>query len=85
MVITFKIFKKIKNNKWVNSALNGLIASFVGLMALVVINTARHALVDVLISALFVIALAVLRFTKLDTKWLMLVGTGLYLFIYYLI
>ncbi|WP_318261407.1 chromate efflux transporter [Thermoanaerobacter ethanolicus] len=83
VVITFQIFERIKNNKYVNSALNGLIATFVGLMMLVVINTARHALVDVLTSALFLSALAVLRFTKLDTKWVILIGIGLYLVIYY--
>lgn len=84
VVTTFGIYTKIKSNRWVSSALTGLIASFVGLMALVVINMGRHALVDAYIIGLFVLSFIMLQFAKLDSKWVILGGTGLYLIIHYL-
>ena len=85
VVTTFGIYSKIKNNKWVSSALNGLIASFVGLMFIVVINTGRHALVDVYTTGLSVLSFIMLQFIKLDSKWVILSGSGIYLAVYYLI
>lgn len=84
VVTTFGVYTKIKSNRWVSSALTGLIASFVGLMALVVINTGRHALVDAYTIGLFVLSFIMLQFAKLDSKWVILGGTGLYLIIHYL-
>jgi chromate transporter len=84
VVTTFGIYSKIKSNRWVSSALTGLIASFVGLMSLVIINTGRHALVDIYTIGLFILSFVMLQFAKLDSKWVILGGTGLYLIISYL-
>lgn len=84
VVAAFGIYTKIKNYSQVNSALKGLIASFVGLMTLVVINMGKHALVDIYTVILFVLSFIVLKLTKLDSRWVILVGTGIYLIIYYL-
>lgn len=84
VVTIFGVYMKIKSNKWVSSALTGLIASFVGLMALVVINSGKHALVDVYTVVLFVLSFIMLQFVKLDSKWVILGGTGLYLITFYL-
>ncbi|AEF16923.1 chromate transporter, chromate ion transporter (CHR) family [Thermoanaerobacterium xylanolyticum LX-11] len=83
VVVTFGIYTKIKTNKYVNSALEGLLSSFVGLMTLVVINSGRHSLIDFYTVALFILSFLALRFTKLDAKWVILCGTGLYLILYY--
>jgi len=85
VVTTFGFYKKIKNNRWVRSALTGLIASFVGLMALIVINMGRHALVDIYTIGLFVLSFVMLQFVKLDSKWVILGGSGVYLLMYYLV
>lgn len=84
VVSIFGIYTKIKNNSWVNSALKGVLSSFVGIMALVVINTGRHALVDAYTIILFVVSFSILKFTKLDSKWVILWGTGIYMITYYL-
>ncbi|MGJ7044883.1 chromate efflux transporter [Thermoanaerobacterium thermosulfurigenes] len=83
VVVTFGIYTKIKTNKYVNSALEGLLSSFVGLMTLVVINSGRHSLIDFYTVALFILSFLALRFTKLDAKWVILCGTGLYIILYY--
>lgn len=84
VISTFGIYTKIKNNIWVNSALKGLLASFVGLMTLVVINTGRYALTNERTIILFVVSFIILQLTKLDSKWVILGGTGIYLLTYYL-
>lgn len=77
VVSTFGIYTTIKNNRWVNSALEGLISSFVGVMSLVVINTGRYALVDAYTTMLFILSFIILRFTKLDSKWVILGVVGI--------
>lgn len=84
VVITFRIYTKIKKYSLVNPILNGLLSSLIGIMALVVINTGRHALVDVNTVILFVLSFIMLQFAKLDSKLVILSGTILYLIICYL-
>ncbi|WP_081316989.1 chromate efflux transporter [Clostridium tyrobutyricum] len=84
VVITFRIYTKIKKYKWTNSVLSGLLSSFVGIMAVVVLNMGRHALVDVYTLILFVLSFIMLKFVKLDSKLVIIGGTILYLVIYYL-
>lgn len=79
IVMTFGIYTKIKKYDLVNYALNGLLASFVGIMTLAVINIGRQALNDAYTVLLFLLSFAVLQFTKLDSKWVILGGTGIYL------
>ncbi|KHO63171.1 chromate transporter [Thermoanaerobacter sp. YS13] len=82
VIATFGIYTKIKTNKFVNSGLTGLLSSFVSLMSLVVINSGRHFLIDLYTVALFILSFLALRFIKLDTKWVILCGTGLYIILY---
>ncbi|MFT8316244.1 MAG: chromate efflux transporter [Clostridium sp.] len=84
VVITFRIYTKINKYSLVNPILSGLLSSFVGIMALIVINTGRHALVDVHTVILFVLSFIMLQFAKLDSKLVILSGTILYLIICYL-
>lgn len=84
VVTTFGFYMKIKSNRWVSSALTGLLSSFVGIMALVVIDTGKHALVDVFAIMLFVLSFIMLQFVKLDSKWVILGGIGIYIITYYL-
>lgn len=84
VVMTFGIYAKMKKYNWVNSALSGLLASFVGIMALVVINTGKHALVDIYTVILFGLSFIMLQFARLDSKWVILGGTGIYMVTYYL-
>lgn len=85
IVMTFGIYTKIKKYDLVNSALNGLLASFVGIMTLAVINIGRQALSDAYTVLLFLLSFVALQFTKLNSKWVILGGTGIYLIGYYLI
>lgn len=82
VILTFGMYAKIKSYAWVNSAIKGVLAAFVGLMTYMVINTGRHALNDVLTITLFVLSFVMLQFKKWDTKWVILSGTGLYLIVY---
>jgi chromate transporter len=84
VAITFNIYTKIKKYNWINSVLSGLLSSFVGIMALVVINTGRHALTDVYTLILFALSFILLQFVKLDSKLVILGGIVLYIIIYYL-
>lgn len=85
IVMTFGIYTKIKKYDLVSSALNGLLASFVGIMTLAVINIGRQALSDAYTVLLFLLSFVALQFTKLNSKWVILGGTGIYLIGYYLI
>jgi chromate transporter, chromate ion transporter (CHR) family len=84
VVITIGVYTKIKKYNWINSILSGLLSSFVGIMALVVINTGRHTLSDIYTLILFVLSFIMLHFTKLDSKLIILGSTILYLIIFYL-
>lgn len=74
-------YTKIKENPWVKVIFKGILASFVGLMVVVLWGMARHSLTDVVTIGLAFAVLAVLRFTKLDVLWVVLGGTGIYLLI----
>ncbi|QSZ27094.1 chromate efflux transporter [Aceticella autotrophica] len=83
LVITiFGLYRKIKHLTWVTAGLNGLIASFVGLMSIFAINMGRHVLVDIINVILFIASFIALQFTKLDTKRVILFGMIIYLIIY---
>ena len=59
----------------------GILASFVGLMVVVLWGMGRHSLTDMATIGLALAALAVLRLTKLDVIWVVLGGSGIYLLI----
>ncbi|MGC9214770.1 chromate transporter, partial [Athalassotoga sp.] len=82
LVITLiPIYVKIKENSWVKVVLNGVVASFIGLITLVLIDMISNNLTTPLTIILAVGAFLVLRFTKLNTLWVLLGGTGIYFLI----
>ncbi|MGC9218146.1 MAG: chromate efflux transporter [Athalassotoga sp.] len=82
LVITLiPIYVKIKENSWVKVVLNGVVASFIGLITLVLIDMISNNLTTPLTIILAISAFLVLRFTKLNTLWVLLGGTGIYFLI----
>lgn len=78
---TAEIHQKIRNNLWVQAAIKGIVAALVGMMLVVIVNLAKHSLVDLPSILLAVGILGVLKFSKLDTIWIIIGGTltyGLY-------
>lgn len=73
------VYAKIEENPWVKVIFKGILASFIGLMAIVLWGMARHSLNDRLTIGLALAALATLRLTKLDVLWVVFGGTGIYL------
>jgi chromate transporter len=73
------IYAKIKDNPWVKAIFKGLVASFIGLMVVVVIGMGRNSLTDYATASLSIVALAVLRLTKVDVLLVVLGGTGIFL------
>jgi len=81
VMLVMPVYQKIKANAWVQAVFQGVLASFVGLMVIVVVGMGRQSLLDPVAAVLAAAALAVLRLTKLDVLWVVLGGTGIYLFI----
>jgi chromate transporter len=81
VMLVMPIYKKIKGNPWIKAVFNGVLASFVGLMIMVVVGMARHSLTDPATVVLSLAALTALRLTKLDVLWVVLGGTGVYLLV----
>jgi chromate transporter len=76
VILTAEIHQKIEHNSIVRAAIRGIMAAFTGMMALVVINMARSALVNIPSVVVALSTFALLRFTKLGTIWVILgVGT----------
>lgn len=73
------IYAKIKDNPWVKAIFKGLVASFIGLMVVVVIGMGRNSLTDYTTASLSIVALAVLRLTKVDVLLVVMGGTGIFL------
>lgn len=81
VLLIMPVYTKIKENPWVKVIFKGILASFVGLMAIVLWGMARHSLTDIVTIGLALAALAALRLTKLDVLWVVLGGTAIYLLI----
>lgn len=65
---------KVRGSPRVSALLDGVNATALGLMAGVLVELARAALVDLLTLALAVVALALLLKTELNSAWLVLAG-----------
>jgi len=78
VIVTTEVHKKIQYNPWVKVAFKGIVASFTGMMAVVAVELARHALVDIPTALLALATFAALRFSKVDTIGVILGGTALY-------
>lgn len=81
VLLIMPVYTRIKENLWVKVIFKGVLASFVGLMTIVLWGMARHSLTDPVMIGLALAALAALRFTKLDVLWVVLGGTGIYLLV----
>lgn len=81
VVMVSPVFKKIRNNPWIRSALMGLNAAFVGLMLYILIHSGRTALVDIPTVALAVSAFAAMRLTKINNIIIILGCAAIFLLI----
>ncbi|MDR3541034.1 MAG: chromate efflux transporter [Desulfosporosinus sp.] len=79
VMFTAEVHQKIKNNPLVKAAIKGMVASFVGMMLVVIVGLARHSLVDMPTLILAILALLAFRLTKLDALWVITGGAALYL------
>jgi len=79
VTLVMPIYRKIKENPWVKVIFKGIVASFIGLMVVVVVGMGRHSFTGYTTVALSVATLAVLRFTRIDTLWVVLGGAAIYL------
>lgn len=78
---TAEIHLRIRKNLWVQAALKGVVATLTGMMLVVVINLARHSLVDISSAFIAIGTFGVLTYSKLSTIWVLIGGTLLYFFI----
>ncbi len=79
VALTAEVHQKIQHNPWVKSAFKGIVASFPGMMLMVILGLAQHSLVDVTTAALAAAAFVILRFTKIDVIWVVTGGALAYL------
>jgi len=79
VILTAEVHKKVEHNPWVKAAFKGILASFVGMMLVVLASLAQHAIVDLTTAALAGLAFLALRLTKLNVLWVVSGGALLYL------
>lgn len=78
VMATAEVHQRIRHNLWVKSAIKGIVASFTGMMVVVAFGLARHSLVDIPSTLLATATFVALRYSKLDTVWVVLGGTVTY-------
>ena len=78
VTITAEIHQKLRHNLWIKAGIKGIVASFTGMMAVVAAGLAQHALLDIPSILIAVATFATLRFSKLETVWVVLGGTAIY-------
>ena len=78
VTITAEIHQILRHNLWIKAAIKGIVAAFTGSIAVVAVGLAQHALVDIPSFLLAAATFAVLRFSNLDTVWVVLGGTMAY-------
>lgn len=82
VALVAKPFIRYKDNKWVLSALKGILASFIGLLALVVAQLAKTNITDYK-TALFALgSLVFFVYTKINPVILLIIGIIVSLFIF---
>lgn len=84
VILTAEVHKKVERNPWVKAAFQGILASFVGMMAVVLIGMAQHGIGDWATAALAGLAFLALRFTQLNVLWIVAGGSLLYLGLYFI-
>ena len=78
VMATTEVHQKIRHNLWVKSAIKGIVASFTGMLAVVAFGLVRHSLVNIPSTLLAAATFAALRYSKLETVWVVLGGTAVY-------
>ncbi|MBP2640489.1 MAG: chromate transporter, chromate ion transporter family [Firmicutes bacterium] len=78
VILTAELHQKIRNNKWVKSAIQGIVVVFTGMIANVVINLARHSLTDAFSICFAASVFLLLRCSKLDTVLVVVFGSSIY-------
>ena len=78
VTITAEIHQKIRHNLWVKSGIKGIVASFTGMMIVVAAGLAQHSIVDIPSTLVAAATFAALRYSKLETLWVVLGGTAVY-------
>lgn len=79
VVITSQIYEKIKNNKYINLSIKGINSSFIALMLFILISTGKIALVDIKTILISIVSFIAIRYTNLETLWVVLGGSIIYL------
>jgi len=75
---TAEIHQRIRNNSWVKAALQGIAASFTGMMVVMIWGLGRYALTDVPSFVVAIFVFCVLRFGRLNIITAIIAGTILY-------
>lgn len=75
---TIEIHEKLKNNLWGQAALKGTVATLAGMILVVIMNLARHSLVDLPSILLAAGTFGVLRVSKISAIWVIIGGTVTY-------
>ncbi|MDR3560232.1 MAG: chromate efflux transporter [Negativicutes bacterium] len=78
VMATSEIHQKIRHNFAVKAAIKGIAAAFAGMMVVVVVGLAQYSLVDIMSVIVALITFGMLRFSKLDTVWVIIAGTVIY-------
>jgi chromate transporter len=78
VTVSAEIHQKLRHNVWVKSAMKGVAAAFTGMMVVVAAELGRHALVNIPAAFLAIATFGALRFSKLDTIWVVIAGTLIY-------
>ncbi|MHB1653450.1 MAG: chromate efflux transporter [Desulfitobacteriaceae bacterium] len=81
VTIVMPVYGKIKDNPWVKVSFKSIIASFIGLIAIVLLGMVKNNLIDPATIFIAIGALVALRFSKIDVIWILLSSTSLYLLI----
>ena len=78
VMLTAEIHQKFRHNLWIKSAIKGVAAAFTGMILVVAIGLAQHSLVDIPSILVAAATFAALRYSKLETVWVVLGGTAVY-------
>ncbi len=78
VILTAEVHQKIRNNKWVKAAIQGIVIAFTGMITIVVINLARHSLTDAFSICFAAAVFLLLRYSKLDTVLVVMIAPCLY-------
>ena len=74
VAITAPLIPRLRRSPWFGAALDGVVAASIALMAGVVVQLAREAIVDVPTGVIAAVALLALMRWRLNSGWLVLAG-----------